>query len=206
MSTHCAKINRFIILRLSLNLNSDCCSPPERKVEALNKARRDFHFTTNRHFDSTGDWGGLNSRATGAMDTHLTTLGATLDAIARLHESVPSSSKNVYRPFTCAVLNTYKLDVLDYIRDADQVESNLFWYPPQAGGGGVGAAKTEGGEEKKEGEAVATPVGVSARLPEPREYVPPTPLRKTAMEAEAKGLVRFNARTLLKAAQKLLDN
>jgi hypothetical protein len=133
------------------------------------------------------------------MDTHLTTIGSTLEAIARLHASTPSTSRNVYRPFTCAVLNTYKLDVLDYIRDADQVESNLFWYPPLPSGISGNKAETEVVDD------TISP-GVTARVPEPKEFIPPTPLRKNAIEAEAKGLVQFDARTLLKAAQSLLDN
>lgn len=132
------------------------------------------------------------------MDTHLTTITSTLDAIARLHAATPSSSKNVYRPFTCAVLNTYELDVLDYIRDADQVESNLFWYPPPPGGPN-GSKAVEVAED-----AIAP--GIATRLPEPKEFIPPTPMRKNAMEAEAKGLIQFDARTLLKAAQRLLEN
>lgn len=133
------------------------------------------------------------------MDTHLTTIGSTLEAIARLHANTPSTSRNVYRPFTCAVLNTYKLDVLDYIRDADHVESNLFWYPPLPAG--PSGTKTE---EQALEDTIAP--GVAARLPEPKQFIPPTPLRKTAIEAEAMGLVQFDARTLLKAAQRLLDN
>lgn len=133
------------------------------------------------------------------METHLTTIGSTLEAIARLHANTPSSSRNIYRPFTCAVLNTYKLDILDYIRDADHVESNLFWYPP------VPVAPSGSNAEAEAGQDTITS-GVAARLPETRQIVPPTPLRKTAIEAEAKGLVQFEARTLLKAAQRLLDN
>ncbi|UZJ51779.1 hypothetical protein CBS101457_001099 [Exobasidium rhododendri] len=133
------------------------------------------------------------------METHLTTIGSTLDAILRLHASAPSSSKNVYRPFTCAVLNTYKLDVLDYIRDADQVESNLFWYPPLPGTSSGNKAEAEWSEDN-------VVSAVTTRLPEPREFIPPTPLRKNVLEAEAKGLVHFDARTLLKAAQRLLAN
>jgi hypothetical protein len=133
------------------------------------------------------------------MDTHLTTIGSTLVAIAWLHSNAPSSSKNVYRPFTCAVLNTYKLDVLDYIRDADQVESNLFWYPPLPG---VSSGNKADAEEVEE--AVAS--GITTRLPEPKEFVPPTPLRQNVIDAEAKGLVQFDAKTLLKAAQRLLTN
>ena len=133
------------------------------------------------------------------MDVHLTTIGSTLDAIARLQADAPSSSRGVYRPFTSAVLNTYKLDVLDYIRDADQVESNLFWCPPPAGAAIGGKGEQETVEE-------GMTLGVSSRLPEPKEFVPPTPLRTNAIEAEAKGLVQFDARTLLKAAQTLLNN
>lgn len=135
------------------------------------------------------------------MDAHLTTIGSTLDAIARLQASTPSSSKNVYRPFTCAVLNTYKLDVLDYIRDADQIESNLFWYPPLPGG--ISGNK---GDVEVAAEGAAIAPGIAIRLPEPKEFIPPTPMRKNALEAEAKGLIQFDARTLLKAAQRLLEN
>jgi hypothetical protein len=133
------------------------------------------------------------------METHLTTMMSSLEAIARLHANTPSSSRNVYRPFTCAVLNTHKLDVLDYIRDADQVEANLFWYPPPPGG-----SNGTKGEVEKEVETIVP--GAGARLPELKEFIPPTPLRKNVLEAEARGQVQFDARTLLKAAQKLLDN
>jgi len=75
----------------------------------------------------------------------------------------------------------------------------LFWYPPPPGG--INGNK---GESEKVEETV-TP-GVTTRLPEPKEFIPPTPLRKNVVEAEAKGLVQFDARTLLKAAQKLLEN
>lgn len=135
------------------------------------------------------------------MDTHLATISATLDAIDRLHATAPSSSRNTYRPFTCAVLNTYKLDVLDYIRDADQVESNLFWYPPLPG-----AASLATGGASGEAPLTNENAPVITRVPQPKEFVPPTPLRKTAREAESRGLVEYNARTLLKAAQRLLDN
>lgn len=141
-----------------------------------------------------------------AMETHLTTLSATLDAISRIHNK-PSRSSS--RPFTSAILNTHKLDVLDFIRDADQFEANLFWYPPRtgdAGGSNVAGPSTRARDEHAKSAMSAPEINVAPRLPEPKAFNPPTPLRKAAKEAEARGLVEFDARTLLKAAQRLTDN
>lgn len=117
------------------------------------------------------------------MDVHLATIASALDSIGRLHVKSAATP----RPFTSAVLNTQRLDVLDFIRDADPFESNLFSREP-------------------EGEAGPSDITLGRRQPERRAYVPPTPLRKQAKDAEARGLVEFDARTLLKAAQRLLDN
>ncbi|PWN35275.1 uncharacterized protein FA14DRAFT_160494 [Meira miltonrushii] len=141
-----------------------------------------------------------------AMETHLTTLSATLDAISRIHNK-PSRSSS--RPFTSAILNTHKLDVLDFIRDADQFEANLFWYPPRtgdAGGSNVAGPSSRSRDDHAKAAVSAPEINVAPRLPEPKAFNPPTPLRKAAKDAEARGLVEFDARTLLKAAQKLTDN
>lgn len=140
------------------------------------------------------------------METHLTTLSATLDAISRLHSK---SSRSSSRPFTSAILNTHKLDVLDFIRDADQFEANLFWYPPRTGdtgGSNVAGPSTRSRDDNVKSGMSAPEINIAPRLPEPKAFIPPTPLRKAAKEAEARGLVEFDARTLLKAAQRLTDN
>ena len=141
-----------------------------------------------------------------AMETHLTTLSATLDAISRLHNK---SSRPSSRPFTSAILNTHKLDVLDFIRDADQFEANLFWYPPrtgEVGGSNVAGTSARARDDHNKPAFSAPEINIAPRLPEPKAFNPPTPLRKAAKEAEARGLVQFDARTLLKAAQRLTDN
>lgn len=142
-----------------------------------------------------------------AMEMHLTTLSATLDSIARLHSKPAQSSS---RPFTSAILNTHKLDVLDFIRDADQFEANLFWYPPRAvdagGSSAAGPSSTRARDDHAKSALSAPEINIAPRVPEPKAFNPPTPLRKTAKEAEARGLVEFDARTLLKAAQRLTDN
>lgn len=141
------------------------------------------------------------------MDGHLTALQATLASINGLHER--QRQKRNYRPFTAAILNTHHLEVEDYIRDADQLENNLFWYPSPPGARlnePRGGRKEDERASLQQQDSEGGPSLVTPRLPEPREFVPPTPLKKQAKEAEAKGLVTFDARTLLKAAQKLLDN
>lgn len=130
------------------------------------------------------------------MDTHLQSLSDTLDAIRRIHKRSAKPS----RPFTAAILNTGQLDVLDFIRDADQFEANLFWYPPA--GSSIAGQSTM----RETGQAIMPDIDGAPRKPEARVVLPPTPLRKNARDAEARGLVEFDARTLLKAAHRLLDN
>lgn len=130
------------------------------------------------------------------MEVHLQSLSDTLEAIKVVHNK-PSKPAN---PFTSAILNTHKLDVLDFIRDADQFETNLFWYPP------IASAVAGPSSARDVEQIIVSEMNGAPRKPEPRVMLPPTPLRKSAKEAEARGLVDFDARTLLKAAHRLLDN
>lgn len=151
------------------------------------------------------------------MDTHLSSLEATLAALAQLHNRTAIDARSP-RPFTAAVINSLKLDVLDFIRDADTFEASLFWYPTSSTAAGTsGKAATSGGRVPAPSlattahavdDAVTAPrdqLG-APKVPERREYVPPTPLKKTTHESGTQGIEQFDARTLLKAAQKLMDN
>ena len=67
------------------------------------------------------------------MDTHLDALQRTLDA---LHTQLAYTKEQQQHPsyFTNAVLRTNQLDILELIRDADQLEASLFAYPARDDG------------------------------------------------------------------------
>lgn len=144
------------------------------------------------------------------MDAHLTTLATALDAITDLQQKSPHTQSR--RPFTAAVLNTYKLDVLDFIRDADAFEARLFWYPPHSAAGPSKGTWTKSTGTHTPGRPVAKDEAPQShaigapRHPEVRTFEPPTPLRGGTRDSGLREKQEFDARVLLKAAQKLMDN
>lgn len=192
-------------------MSRHCCSRsifPVRDETRRVEKEKDAHLKVQQPKNTKGPLK-LSFSNTGPylqMESHLTALQATLASINGLHER--QRQKRNYQPFTAAILNTHHLEVEDYIRDADQLENNLFWYPPAPGASSSTSSSSKDRLEEGQKQQQQQSEGdlLAPRLPEPREFVPPTPLKKQAKEAEAKGLVTFDARTLLKAAQKLLDN
>lgn len=142
------------------------------------------------------------------METHLVTLNATLSSIASLHAAMEASSRKP-TPFTNAMLNTYALDVLEYIRDADQLDAALFCYPPLPtetipAQTSVAAATSSSAATSTSASAAAVAQyedSLLPRVPEQRQFLPPTPLRKPASEEDP-----YDSRTLLLAALKLVEN
>ncbi|WFC94596.1 hypothetical protein MBRA1_001229 [Malassezia brasiliensis] len=115
------------------------------------------------------------------MDTHLDALQRTLDA---LHTQLAYTKEEQQNPsyFTNAVLRTNQLDILELIRDADQLEASLFAYP----------ARDDGAERGGEGPLT----------PQPRAVHIPTPLRRSATDAPGAHSARF----YLEAAEKLMQS
>ncbi|PWY98059.1 hypothetical protein BCV70DRAFT_202233 [Testicularia cyperi] len=166
------------------------------------------------------------------MDNALQSLTNTLQAINSRQAAARKRARRGINttPFTAAVLNREKLDILTYIRDADQLEASLFWYPPlpqssvqshhkstqSAPGPSAypGAARNHNtgssinsatvSDENKETSHLLAP-----RLPEPRHIAPPTPLRRTQTAAASEYAqgddTPLDARVLLLAAQRLND-
>ena len=145
------------------------------------------------------------------MDIHLSTLGATLGAIRALHAESRAAALRPL-PFTAAMLNLPALDVLAYIRDADALDAALFTYPALPAAADDTAERSSSSKTRRDAGAAASSTSAAAaaddaasllapRLPEPRQFLPPTPLRKPAPERAP-----YDARTLLLAAQKLVDN
>ena len=131
-----------------------------------------------------------------AMDAHLAPITASLDQIHALHRRGQAASR---RPafFTNAVLNPQQLDILELIRDADQLEASLFAYP--------------GGRPDDAGDAGPSGADSEAAHPRLRAVRMPTPLKKSRSAAAAPGAPgseepAHDARTLLAAAEKLIEN
>lgn len=158
------------------------------------------------------------------MEAALQSLTNTLGAINTRQAAVRKRARKGANatPFTTAVLNRERLDIITYIRDADpHTEASLFWYPPaarasqQARAGpssltakshqsGSGRAAGQPADDQTESELLIAP-----RLPEPRHIAPPTPLRK-GFSSKAKEYASADdgpadAHVLLQAAQRLND-
>ncbi|EPQ28491.1 uncharacterized protein PFL1_03794 [Pseudozyma flocculosa PF-1] len=165
------------------------------------------------------------------METHMTTLGATLLAINKRQAAARRRTRTGVNatPFTTAVLNRERLDIITYIRDADQhTEANLFWYPPppqsQPNAGPSQYVQRQPHHHHRTGdrakskalEAQEAEQLLAPRMPEPRHVQPPTPLRQTLSSRNRADLAGNTAgatddpatdiKTLLLAAQKLNDD
>lgn len=149
------------------------------------------------------------------MESHLTanlaTLSSTLSSISTLHSKADvTNSKSTLQPFTSAILNSYNLDITSFIRDAEQLEENLFWVPPTPGSKDSKDSKNRSDDSKKNNQSVVDDdLGANAlmpRNPERRQPVPPTPLRQANTRDGRNVAEQYGARTLLLAAQKLVDN
>lgn len=148
--------------------------------------------------------------STSHLSSNLATLSGTLTSIANLHSQ--SNVTDSEQPFTCAILNSYNLDITCFIRDAEQLEQNLFWVPPRPGATPNTATNTQDDKQQQQpdeelelGANILVP-----RNPERRQPVPPTPLRQAnrfgSDPRNANIAEQYGARTLLLAAQKLVDN
>ena len=113
------------------------------------------------------------------METQLDALQHTLSG---LHEQNKVAKEQNRRPtyFTNAVLRSGPQEILDLIRDADQLEASLFTCPPQD-------------DPKDRNHTQSTPM--------PRSIHIPTPLRKSASEVPDE----HNARYFLLAAENLMS-
>ncbi|KAN0062607.1 hypothetical protein ACQY0O_005140 [Thecaphora frezii] len=170
------------------------------------------------------------------METHITTLGATLHAINRRQALARKRARTgiTATPFTTAVLNRERLEIFAYIRDADpHTEANLFHYPPPPQSQQTAAAPSHFAQRNPSAAAAAdrrqqnksnkdnnnlddhdADQLLALRLPQPRRIQPPTPLRRTiAARSRTADLgpassndAAPNATTLLLAAQKLNDD
>ncbi|KAE8222639.1 hypothetical protein CF326_g8341 [Tilletia indica] len=143
------------------------------------------------------------------MDTELSSLYATLRGIETLHASIAQASTKP-QPFTNAVLNTHDLPVLSYIRDADPLEAGLFFYP------GSQKQDQKDQQQSQQQHQQQAPVHemtaeeqyalLNPRGPEIKPHQPPTPLRRPVPAGGKAGQDDYDAKVLLLAAQKLLDN
>ncbi|KAE8226730.1 hypothetical protein CF319_g705 [Tilletia indica] len=143
------------------------------------------------------------------MDTELSSLYATLRGIEILHASIAQASTKP-QPFTNAVLNTHDLPVLSYIRDADPLEAGLFFYP------GSQKQDQKDQQQSQQQHQQQAPVHemtaeeqyalLNPRGPEIKPHQPPTPLRRPVPAGGKAGQDDYDAKVLLLAAQKLLDN
>lgn len=158
------------------------------------------------------------------MENALQSLTNTLGAINSRQAAVRKRARKGANatPFTTAVLNRERLDIITYIRDADpHTEASLFWYPPvaqpsqqsRAGPSNLSARSHQPlagrvagqlSDDQNESELLIAP-----RLPEPRHIAPPTPLRK-GFSSKSKDYASaddgpVDARVLLLAAQRLND-
>ena len=174
------------------------------------------------------------------MEAHLQALASSLQSIHDLHTRTaygrhgssssanssssaaagppPSSLPTLGRqhfPFTKAILNSDDNDILDFIRDANHLETSLFWYPPaansQAEGARDGSRKRSAlpasgaGAGGKDAPAAASIDDLSAvrAAPALRQATPPTPLKAMSKDLEAAGKLVWESRTLLLTAQRL---
>ncbi|KAL9940300.1 hypothetical protein V8E36_001005 [Tilletia maclaganii] len=143
------------------------------------------------------------------MESELATLSATLRGIERLHAAVAHTSARP-QPFTNAMLNRYELPVISYIRDADPLEAGLFCYPSSSkdalGGKDQQQQQSQQHAAVHEMTAEEQYALLNPRGPEIRPHQPPTPLRRPVPSGGKAGQDDYDARILLLAAQKLLDN
>lgn len=115
------------------------------------------------------------------MEAPLASLHGSLDAI-RAQCSASKSTDSAPSYFTNAVLRPDNVDILELIRDADQLEASMFAYPPED-------VERERGAE--------TP-----RAPQIKPVHIPTPLRKGVTSAPGEHSAQF----YLLAAEKLMQS
>lgn len=139
------------------------------------------------------------------MDTHLTTLQATLSSIAQLQR--PLFTHPAPQPFTLAFLDDPSSSASssskrDFIRESDAIERRLFHFPPIGGsgleeeqqtGGNTGQISTTGGiRETADEDPSASPSShvdslsdeVFLRKPQVRSVAVPTPLRPSTTSGD----------------------
>lgn len=181
--------------------------------EVERQRSRTLLFTSNTYNHNLN----FKMESTSHLSSNLASLSATLTSISNLHSqtNVTDSQSNL-QPFTCAILNSYNLDITEFIRDAEQLEQNLFWVPPRPGT--TTNNKDDNNKHQSQSQTAAAvdeelELGANIlmpRNPERRQPVPPTPLR-LANRSKADGrngnvAEQYGAKTLLLAAQKLVDN
>lgn len=111
-------------------------------------------------------------------------LAAIHGALDEMHAQRADESAALAAPayFTNAVLRTGQVDILELIRDADQLEASLFSYPPAADGA-------------ERGEPVAS-------APALRPVRIPTPVRRSVHDAPGEHTTAF----YLASADQLVQN
>lgn len=157
------------------------------------------------------------------MESHLSTLDATLASIAQLQR--PLFTHPAPRPFTLAFLDRREGGQRgrDFIRESDSIERRLFHFPPPNGGG----ESSDGQGYDVAPAAPGTPPpaqDVLLRNPQVRSVAVPTPLRSgkggggrvgvddsdvttsTRRRSTAAAPPQYDAYALLVAAQRLNDN
>lgn len=140
------------------------------------------------------------------MDAQIASISDSLARIDALHKH-ESAAQSQPQFFTNAVLGPARIDILELIRDADQLEASLF------------APSSRAGDDAAERGTVASALSEAEQLvPQLRAIRMPTPLRKTRTPATTPGEptpsgsgntmddAQYDAKTLLLAAEKLIEN